>query len=105
MSTRGDFKQARNGCGCAAVIWFVVLTVIELPFEGWYAAVKANAPSGGGVLEALAIGLGVVVGVAWTVVAYRWLAKMGSPTYYEKRRWEQQEATRLRKKAWKEGKD
>jgi hypothetical protein len=55
--------------------------------------------SGNGV----AIALGVVVGVAWTAGAIWLLARFSSPSYYEKARWERQEATRLRKKEWREG--
>jgi hypothetical protein len=98
VSTRSDFKQARNGCAFAAVVWLVVLSIIEFPFEAWY------SHSGGGVGGVIVAGLGVIVGIVWTVVAVKWLGKMGSASHYEKVRWQQQEATRLRKKAWKEGK-
>ena len=80
-----------------AVIWLVVLSVIELPFEAWYNA------SGGGASGTIAGVVGAIVGIAWTVLAARFLGKFGSASYYEKQRWQRQEDARLRKKAWKEG--
>jgi hypothetical protein len=88
VSTRGDFKQARNGCGFAVLIWLVVGGILILPFQGH-----------GGFWD----GVAVVLFVAWTVLAYKLLSELGSASYYEKQRWQRQEATRLRKKAWKEG--
>lgn len=89
MSTRSDWKGAKYGCGCAGLIWLVVLSIIEIPFEALH--------NGFGTV------LGVVLGLTWTVVAISWFGKYGSPSFHEKARWERQEATRLRKKAWKEG--
>jgi hypothetical protein len=97
VSTRADFKAARNGCGCAGVVWLVVLAVIELPFEALY----KGAGAVGGVIVAV---IGVILGIAWTVAAIKWLGNYGSASFHEKARWERQEATQLRKKTWKEGK-
>ncbi len=89
MSTRGDFKAARNSCGCIVLIWLLGLGVIGL---------IVGAGNNG-----LANALGVVLGIALTVSAVWVWIKVGSPDAQEKARWERQEQTRLRKKAWKEG--
>ena len=89
MSTRGDFKAARNSCGCIGLIWFLGLSVVLAP------AMATNNGFG--------IAVGAILGIAWTVGALWLVSKLGSPSFHEKTRWERQEATRLRKKAWKEG--
>lgn len=89
MSTKGDFKAARNSCGCIGVIWFFGLGLFVGPF------VAANNGFGTAV--------GVILGIAWTVGAIWVYSKIGSPSVHEKVRWERQEQTRLRKKEWKEG--
>lgn len=70
------------------LIWLLGLGLVVAPF--------AASNNGFG------IAVGVVLGIAWTVFAF-WGIKWGTPAFHEKARWERQEATRLRKKAWKEG--
>ena len=80
---------ARNGSGCLGLIWLVGLFIFVGPFVA--------ARNGFG------IGVGVFLGIAWTVGAIWFWNKVGSPAAREEARWERLEQTRLRKKAWKEG--
>jgi len=49
------------------------------------------------------MGVGVILGIAWTVGTIWFWSKVGSPAAREEARWESLEQTRLRKKASKEG--
>jgi hypothetical protein len=94
VSTRGDFKGAAWGCGFALFIWaFVLFGILVVGFQ-----LSSNKP---GLVVWILL---AVLGIPWTVLAIKWFAPMGNPHLYEKERWKRQEATRLRKKAWKEGK-
>jgi hypothetical protein len=89
VSTRGDFKRSWNSFGCIGLIWLFGLGAVVAPF------VASN--------NGFATAVGVILGIAWTVLAVWVFSKWGSPSYWEKARWQRQEQTRLRKKAWTVG--
>ena len=89
MSSRGDFKAARNGGSCLGLIWLVGLLILVGPFMA--------------AQNAFGIGVGVILGTAWTVGTILFWNKVGSPAAREKARWESLEQTRLSEKASKEG--
>jgi hypothetical protein len=89
VSTRGDFKAARNGRGCLGLIWLVGLLIFVGPFMA--------------ATNAFGIGVGVILGIAWTVGTIWFWNKVGSPAAREQARWERLEQTRLRDQAAKEG--
>jgi len=88
VRTRGDFKAVRNGGGCLGLIWLVGLFI----FVGPFTAAK----------NAFGIGVGVTLGIAWTVGTIWYWNKVGSPAAREEARWESLEQTRLSEKASKE---
>jgi hypothetical protein len=89
VSTRGDFKAARHGGGCLGLIWLVGLLIFVGPFMA--------------ATNAFGIGVGVILGIAWTVGAIWFWNKVGSPAAREQARWERLEHTRLRNETSKEG--
>jgi hypothetical protein len=89
VSTEGDFKSARNGAGCLGLIWLVGLCIFVGPFTA--------------ARNAFGIGVGVTLGIAWTVGTIWFWNKVGSSGAREEARWEWLEQTRFRKKASKEG--
>ncbi len=84
----GDFKAAWTSCGCIGLVCLFGMAVLG--------SVVSNNNSA-------ALALGVILGVLWTLGAIWVWVKAGSPRAQELTRWTRQEATRLRKKAWKEG--
>ena len=88
MSTRDDFKAARNGGGCLSLLWLVGLLIFVGPFMA--------------ARNAFGIGVGVVLGIAWTVGTIWFWINVGSPAAREEARWEKLEKTRMRTKDSKE---
>jgi hypothetical protein len=91
VSTRGDFKAAWNGGGCLGLIWLVGLFIFVGPFTA--------------ARNAFGIGVGVTLGIAWTVGTIWFWNKVGSPAARERARWESLEKKRLSAEASKEGRE
>jgi hypothetical protein len=71
------------------LIWLVGLFIFVGPFMA--------------ARNAFGVGVGVILGIAWTVGTIWFWKKVGSPAAREEARWKRLEQTRLRKKASKEG--
>jgi hypothetical protein len=89
VSTRGDLKAARYGGGCLGLIWLVGIFIFVGPFMA--------------ARNAFGIGVGVILGIAWTVGTIWFWNKVGSPAAREEASWEWLQQTLLRKKTSKEG--
>jgi hypothetical protein len=90
VSNRAERKASKFVSGCAVLIWLAGLSLLIAPFQGH-----------GGFAE----GLSAVLAVAWTVAFIGVYVNLVNRArgVDERRKWTRQEATRLRKKAWREG--
>jgi hypothetical protein len=89
VSTGGDFKAARNGAGCLGLIWLIGLFIFVGPFTA--------------ARNAFGIGVGVILGIAWTAATIWFWNRVGSSAAREEARWEWLQRMRFGKKASKEG--